>query len=130
MNLGGGAGNRTRVRRASCSPSFTCVAVMTPSAGFADSAATYPSLISTTLSRAPSRGPALWSTPAGYQDDLSLGRLYGFLGRESERVVVRTYDVPLGRRSRSRQHADEPFVPTSKPIAPVGDARQHTPRDL
>src|SRR5262245_58309503 len=61
--------------------------------------------------------------PSGYQDDLSVGQLYGFLGSESERVVVRTYDVPLGRRSRSRQHADEPSVPTSKPIAPFRNDR-------
>ena len=62
--------------------------------------------------------------PAGYQDDLSVGQLYSFLGCESECIVVRTYDVPLGRRSRSRQHADTPSVPTSKPIAPVdGSAR-------
>jgi integrase len=38
---GGGAGNRTRVREASRSPSFTCVAAVgTPAAGLADSAAT------------------------------------------------------------------------------------------
>ena len=56
--------------------------------------------------------------PAGYQDDLSSERLYRFLGGESECIVVRTYDVPLGRRIGSRQHADELSVPTSKPIAP------------
>jgi ORF6N domain-containing protein len=41
---GGGAGNRTRVRKASSPPSFTCVVAVSPATGFADSAATYPSL--------------------------------------------------------------------------------------
>ena len=38
--IGGGAGNRTRVREASNPPSFTCVAALDLAAGFADSAAT------------------------------------------------------------------------------------------
>ena len=35
--------------------------------------------------------------PAGYQDDLSVGQLYSFLGCESECIVVRTYDVQLDK---------------------------------
>ena len=58
-------------------------------------------------------------TPFRYQDDLSSERLYRFLGGESECIVVRTYNVPLDGRIGSRQHADHPSVPTSKPIAPV-----------
>jgi hypothetical protein len=33
--------------------------------------------------------PALVMTPFRYQDDLTVGRLHGFLGRESDCVVVR-----------------------------------------
>lgn len=42
-----------------------------------------------------------------------------FLGRESVGVVVRTYNVPLDMAEQEPPHADEPSVPTSKPIAPV-----------
>src|SRR5262249_44267056 len=55
---GGGAGNRTRVREPPRPSSFTCVAAVSPAAGFADSAATYPPLISAALSKAPSHSPA------------------------------------------------------------------------
>jgi len=73
---GGGAGNRTRVRRASNSPSSTCVVTVSPVTGSADSAATYPSLVSVTVSRAPSRDPAL-----------VVGNL-GVLGRPSPRPAI------------------------------------------
>ena len=73
----GGAGNRTRVREASRSPSFTCVVAVSPATGFPDSAETYLSLfldhaIESTLARS---SPVV--TPYGYQDDLSGRRLSG-----------------------------------------------------
>lgn len=54
-----------------------------------DSATTYPPLILLTLSEALLREPALVLTPFRYQDNLTVGRLYGFLRRESDCVVVR-----------------------------------------
>ncbi len=56
---GGGAGNRTRVRKASNQPSFTCVVALTQATGSVGSATTYPPLISSDLSGAPSAAPAL-----------------------------------------------------------------------
>ena len=76
-----------------------------------------------TFYRSPYRGrprenQPWWLTISGYQDDLPSDRLHGFLGRESDCVVVRKCTSRLMRRSRSRQHADIFSVPTSKPIAP------------
>jgi hypothetical protein len=85
----GGAGNRTRVRKASSPSSFTCVVVVSPTTGSADSAATYPSLILATLSRAPSRGPALVVHTRRVPGRSSPWMAQRFLGRESKRVVVR-----------------------------------------
>jgi hypothetical protein len=58
-------------------------------------------------------------TPFRYQDYLAVGRLSGFLGRESDYVVVRSWYVPLSKVGQAPPHADLPSVPTSKPIAPV-----------
>lgn len=80
--------------------------------------------LSLTFSRSPYRGrpreiQPWWLTTSGYQDDLPVSRLPRFF-RPRERLRCRSQmDVPLGRRSRSRQHADALSVPTSKPIAPV-----------
>lgn len=118
-NFDGGAGNRTRVRKAYNSPSFTCVVAVSPSTGSVNSVTTYSSLISVTLSRTPSRNPALVvDTLRIPERSLRQAAIDCFSGSESVCVVVRTYDVPLDRRSRSRRHADESSVPTSKPIAP------------
>src|SRR5690606_30287730 len=56
--IGGGAGNRTRVREGSPQPSFTCVVATSLATEFTDSAVPYLSLISIRLSRAPSPDPA------------------------------------------------------------------------
>ena len=117
--VGGGAGNRTRVREASSLSSFTCVAAVSPAAGFADSAATYPQQVSTALSEALSHGPArVVDTFEIRGRPLSLAALAVIKQRERVRCRSQLY-VPFGRRNRSRQHADKPSVPTSKPIAPV-----------
>jgi integrase len=87
---GGGAGNRTRVRKASSSPSFTCVAAISPAAEFADSAATYPSQISVALSRAPSRNPALVVDARGVLGRPPLWTALRFL-RPRERVHCRSH---------------------------------------
>lgn len=62
---------------------------MTPTTGCVDSATSYPPLISPELSEATSLRPALVMMPDRYQDYLPAEQLYGFLGHESECVVVR-----------------------------------------
>ncbi len=89
-NYCGGAGNRTRVRKASSSPSFTCVAAVSPAAEFADSAATYPSRISAALSRASSRCPALVVDARGVLGRPPLWTALRFL-RPRERVHCRSH---------------------------------------
>ena len=96
---GGGAGNRTLVREASTVPSFTCVVAASPATGFADSAATYLSLSSFALSRAPSRDAALVVNAFGIPGRSLRRTAQRFSGRESECViVVRTYNGPLDER--------------------------------
>lgn len=96
---GGGAGNRTLVREASTVPSFTCVVVASPTTGSADSAATYLSLSSFALSRAPSRDAALVINAFGIPGRSLRRTAQRFSGRESECViVVRTYNGPLDER--------------------------------
>jgi integrase len=93
-NYSGGAGNRTRVRKASGSPSFTCVAAVSPAAEFADSAATYPSRILAALSRASSRSPAL------------VVDARGVLGRPSRWTALRF--LRPRERARCRSHVSRP----------------------
>jgi len=90
----GGAGNRTQVREASSSSSFTCVAAVTPAAGLVDSATTYPPLISATLSGAPLRYPAL------------VVDAFGVLGRPSPRTALRF--LRPRERARCRSHVSRP----------------------
>src|SRR5689334_11121938 len=90
----GGAGNRTQVREASSSSSFTCVAAVTPAAGLVDSATTYPPLISVTLSGAPLRYPAL------------VVDAFGVLGRPSPRTALR-FLTPR-EQARCRSHVSRP----------------------
>jgi hypothetical protein len=45
-------------------------------------------------------------TPFRYQDNLAVGRLYSFLGCESECVVVRNYDGPFSKVGQAPPHAD------------------------
>ena len=63
--------------------------------------------------------PALVLTPFRYKDNLTVGRLCGFLGREGDCIIVRNYYVPVLKWSGSPPHASQLSVPTSKPIAPV-----------
>jgi len=114
----GGAGNRTRVREGSPRPSFTCVVTVSPVTEFADSAATYLSLISIRLSRASSPDPAFVVTPFSYQDNLRVGRLYSFLGCESECVIVCSYKRPSIYVGQTRRHASGASRSTSKALRP------------
>jgi hypothetical protein len=65
-------------------------------------------------------------TPFRYQDDLAVGRLYGFLGRESECVVVRNWYVPLLRwlaGATARRLPFSPHVETDRPRRGVGSRK-------
>ncbi len=118
--LSGGAGNRTPVREGSPLPSFTCVVVTSLTTEFADSAATYLSLISIRLSRAPSPDPVF------VVDTLPLPRQsYGWavvrsLCCESDGcVVVCNYNVPAFTSAEIDGTQAALHTPRRKPFAPV-----------
>jgi len=55
----GGAGNRTRVRKASNQPSFTCVAAISLTTELVNSVTTYPPVFLSACRRWPQRAPSL-----------------------------------------------------------------------
>ncbi len=91
----GNPGQRWRRRelnpgpQASGQPSFTCVAALPQATGFVVSASDLsPESLGLAVGST-DEDPALVMTPFRYQNYLTVGRLHGFLGRESECVVVR-----------------------------------------
>jgi hypothetical protein len=94
----GGAGNRTRVREASNQLSFTCVVGLPNRRGSADSAAGLAPEFSQSRRPVHRRDPALVMTPFRYQNYLTVGRLYCFLGSESDCIVVCNWYGPILER--------------------------------
>ncbi len=64
-------------------------------------------------------GPALVLTPYGYQDYLTVRRLYWFLGSESDCIVVCNCTLLDFEMVRAPPHAGRISVSASKPIAPL-----------
>lgn len=127
---GGAAGNRTPVREASGLPSFTCVVVLTQTTGSADSAATYLPLISTVLSGAPSHVQALVVSTRRVPGRSPHWMFQRLLGRQSDCVVVRNYDVPLDEAVQApptRRQAFRPHVETDRPRVETGAAARKQP---